>query len=383
MNDKIKEYLDKNSIQFAHVITVAGYFSNNIVEFVHKNDTQLNSKNHVFLIEESDSTKPLEKHENVFLVKGLKRRLKEYFELLSNNVDNIVVHFLDFDVISQITDKVAKKIIWRTWGNDLTYSVSYFPTLKLKLKALYKKLYWNTKGKALVKKFKSIGISASECDRIELKRQKINTPCFCLPYPTEYWQEDFERLLKEQDESFDKPNDEIWIMVGHSANSALNHVGILKKLAPLKDQKIRIVMPMSYGRKEYAKKVESFALKNFSDKVLILKENLPYKKYVQLLSKIDFAIFDSKHQMGLGNIVDLLLLGRVVFLNQKGIVYKTLQDKKVNINSIKQLNNIDFNKLLEIKNHHQTQSGIEYAQRLRSKQFVISAWKNMMINFNK
>ncbi len=378
MEGRITEYIQKNKVSFAHVITVAGYFAKNIVEFVQNNPTDLSAKEHIFIIDESETTKQLEVYPNVFIVKNLKENEHIILEQLANKIDNIILHFLDFEVIKKISNQTAKKIIWRTWGNDLTYSVSYFPTFKLKVKALYKKLIWNTKGKALAKKFKAIAISASECDRLELKRQKINNTIFRLPYPTKYWEEDFARILESDNNSFIKKDGEIWIMVGHSANSALNHIKILNLLLGLKEENVRLIMPMSYGRNEYREKVRSVANNIFGEKVIILEENLPYDEYVRLLNKIDFAFFDAEHQMGLGNIVDLLLLGKIVFLNKKGIVYKTLTDKGVRVYDCNQTKDISLKNLIELKEGHNSLSGVNYAKGLRNKQFVINDWVELL-----
>ena len=147
MDSRITNYLQKNKVTLAHVITVAGYFAKNIVEFIMQNPKELKAEKHIFIINESEVSKELEIYPNVFVVKNLNAIEHILLEELSQSVENILLHFLDFDVISKISTKTAQKIIWRTWGNDLSYTVSYYPTLKLKLKALYKKLIWNIKGK--------------------------------------------------------------------------------------------------------------------------------------------------------------------------------------------------------------------------------------------
>lgn len=381
MEARIIQYLQTNDVHFAHVITVAGYFAKNIVEFVQNNAKDLQAEKHVFLIDESEISKELEQYPNVFCIKKLKMVEASILEELAKHVNNIILHFLDFEVISKISNQVAQKIIWRTWGNDLTYSISYYPTFKLKVKAVYKKLIWNTKGKALIKKFKAIAISASECDRLELKRQKIKNKIYRLPYPTQYWEEDFSALLKRESKVFQKKDDEFWIMIGHSANSALKHQKILRMIAGLRDENVRIIMPMSYGRKEYREKVRAEAYKLFGEKVCILDDNLPYDEYVCLLNKIDVAFFDAKHQMGLGNIVDLLLLGKVVFLNKKGIVYQTLTENNVKTYDCCRAKKCCLADLQQLKKEHDPTFGTCYARGLRSKQFVIADWVKLLNDF--
>lgn len=381
MEERITEYLQKNDVTFAHVITVAGYFAKNIVEFVQQNAGELQAEKHLFIVNESEALKELEAYPNVFLIRNLKSFEAAVLEKLAQSVNNIVLHFLDFEVISKISNETARKIIWRTWGNDLTYSISYYPTFKLKLKAAYKKLIWNTKGKALVRNFKAIAISASECDRLELDRQNIKNTIYRLPYPTQYWEEDFAELLKVKSEVFEKREGEFWIMVGHSANSALNHKKILNMIAGLKEENIRIIMPMSYGRKEYRERVRIEARKLFGEKIWILDDNLPYDEYVRLLDNIDVAFFDAKHQMGLGNIVDLLLLGKTVFLNKRGIVYKTLTKKGVKPYACQLAKKCSLSDLQRLNKENDTTPGIRYARGLRSKQFVVADWVKLLNDF--
>ena len=72
MEARIIQYLQTNDVHFAHVITVAGYFAKNIVEFVQNNAKDLQAEKHVFLIDESEISKELEQYPNVFCIKKLK-----------------------------------------------------------------------------------------------------------------------------------------------------------------------------------------------------------------------------------------------------------------------------------------------------------------------
>ena len=82
--------------------------------------------------------------------------------------------------------------------------------------------------------------------------------------------------------------------------------------------------------------------------------------------------------MGLGNIVDLLLLGKIIFLNKKGIVYKTLTDKGVSVYDCNQTKDISLENLIELKEEHNLLSGVNYAKGLRNKQFVINDWVELL-----
>ncbi|MGV0983531.1 MAG: TDP-N-acetylfucosamine:lipid II N-acetylfucosaminyltransferase [Limnohabitans sp.] len=111
-----------------------------------------------------------------------------------------------------------------------------------------------------------------------------------------------------------KAHGTINIQVGNSADPSNNHLEMLEKLKAFEDQAIRIYVPLSYGDLEYAKKIISYGIENFGENFIPLTEFMPFEKYLDLLAKIDIAIFNHKRQQGIGNITTLLGLEKKVYI---------------------------------------------------------------------
>ena len=376
MDDSLlSEYLGTHNVKYVHFLTVVGIFSTNIVEFINNTPEALDRSDHLILIESTEESRKQTHYENVFCIEKLKQCEMEYLYIVHKSVHHIVMHFLNLDTAIRLPDEIAKKVIWRTWGNDLGRTISYFPTVKLKIKGLREIMLWRFKALKAVRKFEGIGISASECDRIELKKQRIEVPCFPMPYPNENIDFSIEKVKSKTFSGLIKDN-EIWIMIGHSANSSLNHVKFLKKFSKLKDKKIRIIMPMVYGRNNYRDRIEIKARELIGERAIVWKERLSYIEYLRLLDMIDIAIFHSKKQMGLGNIISLLYLDKTVILNKKGIVYQTLVQKNIELHVTEELKHISFEKLNSWKEENHP-NGVTYAKKINNREYAIETWKKI------
>lgn len=374
--DRCLEYIKHHKVQYIHFFTVVGIFSTGIAEFINNTPDVFKAEEHLILMEKNSESEQLSDYENVFLVSGLKGKELTYMTAVADFVRYIFVHFLNLETAIQIPQDVAEKVIWRTWGNDLSRTLSYYPTIKLKIKALHSIFLWKFKAKRNVKHFRAVGISASECDRIELKRQKIQIPIFSMPYPNDNVDFSLEDVVSAP---FDKLNkrDSVVVMIGHSANSSLHHIKYMKKLAHLKNQNLIILMPMVYGRMNYRESVEQYAGKHWGERAVIWKERVSYFEYLQLLNMVDLAIFDSPQQMALGNIVSLLSLGKTVVLNEKGTVYQTLREKNIKLHTTKELDGISYDTLRSWLNEDHSE-GVQYGKTVNDRQYAIDAWKKLM-----
>ena len=370
--NKIINHLKINPVKFVHVLGVDGIFSENIIYYMQCNKELFKPNDNLIVV--NGYSEDSDKYDNVIYLKNLNKQINFFLENILEYTNHIVIHYLDFNLSLKIPKNVCPKIIWRTWGNDLTYSISYVPGVKLKIKMLYKKLLWNLISKRNVRMFEAVGMSATGSDKITLKKQRINVPTVSMPYPTNYWAEDIMQIVKRPFDRLVKSDNEIWIMIGHSANSSLNHIKYLKKLAHLKNENIRILMPMVYGREDYKNKVKKKAYDIFGNKAIVWTEKLKYDDYLRLLNLIDISIFDAKHQMAMGNISDLLLLGKLVVLNKKGIAYQTLQNNGIKIHDTSIIDNISYKGMESIISKNKPLIAKKYFYNLRTKEAIDKKW---------
>lgn len=127
----------------------------------------------------------------------------------------------------------------------------------------------------------------------------------CILYPSNA----FQRVSGETVRS-SGPN----IQIGNSADPGNNHMEIFERLKPFRDQAFTLYAPLSYGNQEHARRVAAAGREMFGDKFVAMTEFMDPEKYRQFLDQIDIAVFAHRRQQGMGNAIQLLGLGRKVYL---------------------------------------------------------------------
>ena len=113
-----------------------------------------------------------------------------------------------------------------------------------------------------------------------------------------------------------KHNEVIHILLGNSADPANEHIEALAQLEKFKESNIKIYVPLSYGNQAYAEQVSEYGKTIFEHKFVPLTEFMTYEKYQCFLKNIDIAIFNHKRQQAMGNTINLLGMGKVVYLRE-------------------------------------------------------------------
>lgn len=119
------------------------------------------------------------------------------------------------------------------------------------------------------------------------------------------------------------------VQIGNSADPGNNHLEIIEQLAPLKDRDIKLHVPLSYRASPYVDSVIEAGTRVFGDKFQPLTEFMPLEDYRAFLSTIDVAIFNHKRQQAMGNIINLLGLGKKVYLRPEITPWATLRNKGI------------------------------------------------------
>lgn len=366
MDKQFSDFIKTSKPKYAHIFRYCGIFSNSFLKYINNHKEIFDTNKTVFILNSDTEVKVA--GFKIFCTKEIEHCESEYINFLSDYVDVVFAHYLDIWSIIKLSKQSQKKIIWRTWGNDLYKNLSYSPSIKLKIKHILEKTLWFFRGRNVVNNFKYIGISSSECDLLILKKMHISTKTCVLPYPVISDRTFFPEKIKPRDKK-------ITVMVGHSSNSSLKHLKWIKKFAHYSND-FKLFIPLSYGRDGYRTKVinELNSYNNLEYK--ILEEEIPVLEYENELNKVDIAIFDVKNQMGLGNIIILLGLGKTIYLNRKSVVYKTLIDKGIQIKTTNELKKININ---TIRNHisDDKTKGIEYSNQIYNNDFVLKKWTEL------
>lgn len=218
------------------------------------------------------------------------------------------------------------KVYWVIWGKDL-----YFYHM-LKNKRFYHYIYEYFR-KRVFKRIKHVVTYIPGDADLARDWYKVNAQFHeCIMYPS--------NLFKESTESVKGKTaaNTVTIQVGNSADPSNNHKFILKKLEPFKSENLSLVVPLSYGNKKHAEKIELYANQAFPDQCITLTNFLPLQKYLELLKKIDIAIFAHKRQQAMGNIITLISMGKKVYLDPETTSYKFLHSIGLKIFPLTELN---------------------------------------------
>ena len=331
-----------------------------------------NEVEHLFAISLRDKTTILPHDFNHSLqIQGI----KAYFDLIYHmyRSKKIILHSLFINpnilLILFLQPWLLKKCYWVVWGGDLykyrepkkTLRQKGFEYVRRKLiqnmhgictlvngdYELVKKWY-NTKGKH----YKVIVIN-------EEKNEWVNT-------------------IAESDVHQKKDGDTITLLLGNSASKANNHIDSLKILSKFKNEKIKIICPLSYGDRKYAEEIIRYGKSIFGEKFIPLTNFMPIEEYIKFLNTIDIGIFNNNRQQGLGNINSLLALGKKVYLRNDTTMYHEIKyqnnavvfdvaDIHKSITTLDQLVMMDKKDIDKNKNIYRKIYSSSYAVKLRSE----------------
>ena len=144
-----------------------------------------------------------------------------------------------------------------------------------------------------------------------------------------------------------KEKKEIIIQVGNSADPSNNYEEVFELIEKFKGENIKIIVPLSYGNKEYAKKINQLGQEIFGNKFEGLMKFMKPEEYTQHLSSVDILIFNHKRQQGLGNIYALAYLEKKIYIRDDISSWNFLKkDLGFEINSTNKIKIMDFKEFI-------------------------------------
>lgn len=264
--------------------------------------------------------------------------LRKFFLTFSSSFRNckqLFFHYLPYGpslFTWFLSSALLRKSTWIIWGGDA------FPaegSNKNILAFIYEKLR-----KRIIKKIPRIAGLLEE--DYEIVRKRYHTLAsfsrVFYPYPI-----DFSLLSELKVHHIKFP--EKTILLGNSASESNNHLDILLKLEPLKNEQIKILCPLSYGStRKYAELIVEKGKEIFKDKFIPLLDFIEPSEYSKILSGVDVLIMNQQRQQGLGNIFPILFLEKKVYIRSDASSFDFLKELGCKINDTllieKELDNI-------------------------------------------
>lgn len=350
-------------MKIVHIIPNSA-FTEPFIKFINEN---FDKNEHVFLILGNENSYKIKKQDNIIFIKKNLKSLQILIKYLFHS-KKIILHGLfirQINIILFLFPNLLKKSYWVIWGGDLYH-------YKFRRKNFKSNLYEFVR-KKVIKKMGNIIPVASEYDYdlakkwYDTKAKKHNA---FYPNPIDY---NYLDKLKNKEKNKD---DKITIQIGNSADPMNNHIEILNLLSKHKEKNIEIIVPLSYGNQEWAKKVIEKGNDIFGKKFNPLTDYLPPEEYGEILNSVDIAIFNHDRQQALGNILALLYLGKKVYIKNDITTWKSLNEKRLKLYNTYDLKNIDFNQIKNIKKSV-IDKNREVIKKEYSEEKCVELWENI------
>ncbi len=168
-----------------------------------------------------------------------------------------------------------------------------------------------------------------------------------------------------------KESGQLVCLAGNSADPTNQHLLIFSMLEKFKRDNIRIISPLSYGDKRYAKHVMQSGRRMFGENFTPLETLLPLNEYLNLLSNVDIAIFAHNRQQAVGTIINLLGMGKKVYIRQSVTTWDLFQAIGVVIYNLDEFNLSPLDE--EIREHNKA-----LIEKTFSERNLVSQWHRLL-----
>ncbi len=302
-------------IKTLHILFPEKFF----YQYIHFVNENFNPDDHLFLYLKTKGNEP--QFSNVKRLKFYRFGPLFYWELFcySRRSEKIILHSLSKPKVIYflfLFPFFLKKCYWYLWGGDLYYRISQ-----------YSKPIYNPLSKLIFKSVvEKLGCIVSQIKGdIDFARQYFNFKGKTIDsflYPSNFFNP--LELRKKTDNT-------LWIQIGNSSHESNNHIDAINRISYLKEDDVKIICPLSYGNKKHAATVIKRGKEVFGDKFIPLTTFIPLEEYLEILSKIDIAIFNHWRQQAVGNITTLLGLGKTVYIRKEVTTWQLLEEKGIKI----------------------------------------------------
>lgn len=353
-----------------HITTGANYEATRLfIKFVNEN---FDVTDHTFLVIDDKENVPNELKANSNIIVIDKNKTNYFRTLLLYMKENgrIILHSLCLGTYFQLfllfKPSLLNKMIWVAWGMDL-----YQWKRDNKRSIVYE--VRNLIAYTFRKRIRNfVGIFPPDIDFFK-KEFKSKAKTYYASYVGGLYNSIYKKeidLISLSQKILS--NSCINIQIGHQCNYALNHFLVLEQLSKFENENIRIYLPLSYGDMAYGDQVEQYAKKIFEDKVCCVREKMTKEDYINFLSMIDIGVFNITRQIGLGNIVPLICMGKKLFMPAGSVMYDYYKSYGIEISDYKQIANMGFSDFVKPVDMSSAKHYIE--SQVTNKDLIIKMW---------
>lgn len=285
---------------------------------------------------------------------------------LAKKASNIILHSIiantvHLEKISKVINQSNAKISWVIWGADLynDYWKSHSIRVLIKPSLLRKERI----RRDIIKR---IDYAATTFDYDVLKRYyKTKANCVGVDYPVSLIE------IKRQSSNV-IPH----VMVGHSASRSCRHFQTFIMLYRHRNN-IEIYCPLSYPNKHmYLRLVNSFGKLLYGKRYHPITSYMNYNQYVDFLNQMDIAVFNNTRQQGMGNITNLIYLGKKVYLSKKNTINKLYKFPEYYVFDSNEIKCKDF--LTPLSHQEQAHNRIKI-ESLMSNEVFKHQWERLFV----
>jgi hypothetical protein len=165
------------------------------------------------------------------------------------------------------------------------------------------------------------------------------------------------------------------VLLGNSATPENNHLDLIPYLKNCINHIDKIVIPLSYGDKNYGNQIEKIYTDEFENKIQVLRDFISLESYSKLLDECGFLVMGHIRQQALGNIYMGIYRGAKVFLHRKSFAYLDLKNKGFIVYDLESI------ELESIKN--ETDENVNINKALVQNWFSDGVLGNYILEINK
>lgn len=372
--NEIKSQLNKQLQEIRTVpnvhLLIDTIYSKRFIEYV---NAQFNQEEHMFLVlVEQEDLKYLNPNQYlnvkvIYLKAGWEKCMEINYEQILRYIhssDKVFIHFLT-DFISWFLCRfnIQQDIYWIPWGADV-YSfidIQLYDELThdfLRKKGIFIPDYTGSiqerYNKAAIRRIKYILSAFPEEYNLIKDYYTINSKYIPFIYPDQInipFLDNIKNIKRQGNKLF---SNKYTILLGNSGDPTNNHVDMLYKLKELNFKDFTVIVPLTYGPKDYIKEIVDLGKELLGEQFVPLTEHLPSAEYFTLLNLVDIAIMNHNRQQALGNIFVLLYLGKKIYIKEHTTTYLSLINQGFCLFNVSEIPNQDIEKIFYLDDDIQT-----------------------------